>query len=494
MLSGSINVLDLIILAFFLALLRDVNQRLRRRGLPYPPGPAGLPFIGNLFNVPKEAPWATYADWAKTYGDVMSLKILGQVVVVVQSSKALKDLLDNKRGIYSDRPVLPFYEMTGLGGTGYFRQHVQMNSGEMGARAKTHEFLKRLLAQPNDFYELIEHLQGAIIMSLVYGYNIEDKGDKYLDTAREFGTMTRIVLLPGAALVNELPFLKHFPEWLPGMGFKALARKGWALGQEVITGPLAFVKECMVNGTARPSMALEALQECPSAQDEQVIGKAMGSIHSAGADTTVSALLSLFLMLVLYPAVQQKAQAELDAVTGGVLPDYEHRRRLPYIEAICKELLRWRMVAPASLPHATSEDDVYNGYFIPKGSIVIANAWAILHDPALYPDPEVFNPERFLTEDGQVVDDPLLSAAFGFGKRICPGRHIVDGTLFIVVASVLATFNVSKIKDEYGNEIPVEDRYVGSVLSQPAPFKCSITPRNLGVFEGLDGSIWGWKT
>jgi cytochrome P450 len=81
---------------------------------------------------------------------------------------------------------------------------------------------------------------------------------------------------------------------------------------------------------------------------------------------------------------------------------------------------------------------------------------AILHDPETYPDPEEFKPERFLNEDGSVRDDPTLALAFGAGKRICPGRHIVDATLFIVVSSVLSAFNVTKAKDENGNEIPVK--------------------------------------
>ena len=81
---------------------------------------------------------------------------------------------------------------------------------------------------------------------------------------------------------------------------------------------------------------------------------------------------------------------------------------------------------------------------------------AILHDPETYPESEEFKPERFLNEDGSVRDDPSLTLAFGAGKRICPGRHIVDATLFVVVSSVLSVFNVTKAKDENGNEIPVK--------------------------------------
>ena len=81
---------------------------------------------------------------------------------------------------------------------------------------------------------------------------------------------------------------------------------------------------------------------------------------------------------------------------------------------------------------------------------------AILHDPEAYPEPDKFKPERFLNEDGTVRDDPMLSLVFGVGKRICPGRHLVEATLFVVVSSILSVFKVTMAKDENGNEIPVK--------------------------------------
>ena len=81
---------------------------------------------------------------------------------------------------------------------------------------------------------------------------------------------------------------------------------------------------------------------------------------------------------------------------------------------------------------------------------------AILHDPEAYPEPDKFKPERFLNEDGTVRDDPILSLVFGIGKRICPGRHLVEATIFIVASSILSVFNVTNARDENGNDIPVK--------------------------------------
>jgi len=240
-----------------------------------------------------------------------------------------------------------------------------------------------------------------------------------------------------------------------------------------------------LNGTALPSLALENLQEVDdlglSGPDrdkaEEMIAGALGSIYAAGADTTVAAMKSLFVAMLLYPDVQKKAQNEIDSVIGrDQLPTFDDRPRLPFIDAVCKEVLRWRPVAPIAMPHAATKDDVYAGFFIPKGSLIVGNSWAILHDSALYPEPDVFKPERFLNSDGTLRDDPILLSAFGFGKRICPGRHIVDAALFISVASLFSVFNIERGRGDGGG---VSDyTYTGAIISCPNPFPCSFIPRD----------------
>ena len=121
---------------------------------------------------------------------------------------------------------------------------------------------------------------------------------------------------------------------------------------------------------------------------------------------------------------------------------------------------------------------------------------AIFRDLSVYPEPDAFKPERFLNPDGSLRDDPRLSSAFGYGKRICPGRHFVDTTLFIYAASLLSIFLIKKVDKEGQSEY----RYTGSILrkvprqgtklngeekliaryasSHPESFSCSITPRD----------------
>ena len=123
--------------------------------------------------------------------------------------------------------------------------------------------------------------------------------------------------------------------------------------------------------------------------------------------------------MALNPGVARKAQEELDRVIGkDRLPEFSDRDDLPYINALVKELLRWSPPAPIGLPVKTNQDDIYRGYSIPAGTTVIENTWAVCRDPKIYPDPEAFNPDRFL-KDGKI--NPLVfnpeDRVFGSGRR-----------------------------------------------------------------------------
>ena len=128
---------------------------------------------------------------------------------------------------------------------------------------------------------------------------------------------------------------------------------------------------------------------------------------------------TFFLAMTLNPGVVEKAQEELDRVVGkDRLPEFSDRDDLPYINAVVKELLRWNVPIPISLPVKTIQDDIYRGYSIPAGATVIENTWAVCRDSNIYPDPEAFNPDRFL-KDGEI--NPLVfnpeDRVFGSGRR-----------------------------------------------------------------------------
>jgi len=249
----------------------------------------------------------------------------------------------------------------------------------------------------------------------------------------------------------------------------------------------------MASGRGRTSFVSIALEDIDESRDikhqREVIKDIAGVVFAAGADTTTSAIHTFFLAMICFPEVQVKAQEELDRVVNGRLPDFSDMPDLPYLSALVKEAIRWQPVFPYGVPHNSTEDDVYEGYHIPKGSIVFPNVWAMLHNEDDYPDPFAFKPERFI-KDGQLdpnIRDPTM-IAFGFGRRICPGSHIAISTIWIAAASILATFNLSKSVDKDGKVIEPSCEYLSAIISHPLPFECTIKPRS-NVAEGLIRSI-----
>ncbi|KAG6906667.1 hypothetical protein DXG01_012695 [Tephrocybe rancida] len=187
----------------------------------------------------------------------------------------------------------------------------------------------------------------------------------------------------------------------------------------------------------------------------------------------------------LHPEVQIKARAEIEEAVGtDRLPTFADRPKLPYINAICREIFRFHTVVPNGLPHVVMEDDIHDGFLIPKGSIIIANLWNMLHDPESYAEPHKFNPSRFITTKDHIAERDVYDIIFGFGRRICPGmsiltgRVLADGSLFIVAAMSLAVLDISKFVGEDGKVVEPTLHPLNGSVSQPTPFKCSIKVRS----------------
>jgi hypothetical protein len=162
-------------------------------------------------------------------------------------------------------------------------------------------------------------------------------------------------------------------------------------------------------------------------------------------------------------------------IGGDRLPTFADRENLPYIEAIVNEALRWHPIGSLSLPRCADEDAEYLGYRIPKGAVLLPSIAWFTHDPAVYHEPELFKPERFLAPYSE--PDPR-SVVFGFGRRICPGRLQADSIVFLTSVQSLAVFDIRKPVDEMGTEIePVVETLPG-VVTHPVPYLCRLVPRS----------------
>ncbi|KAG2366730.1 hypothetical protein BDR07DRAFT_1273916 [Suillus spraguei] len=462
--------------------------------LPLPPGPRLLPFVGNAFDIDVSQPWLTYTNWKEKHGNIVYSRLLGQHIIIINSIEIARELLDRRSATYSERPFLQANEEFGISfNTAYLpygetlRIHRKLFHQTFGAEAsaeyhdlyfrKAYELVIDLISAPHKLEKHLEMYSGSLIIAAIYGYETPSgaEGDPLIRRTREATEIGKRVMSPErAALLMAFPFLGHLPSWFPGASDRRLAPYCRKLVRQMMDEPFEIGKQKMADDRRPPSIVAKFLNagDISPTQEEFMKGVAVSGFVG-GMETTTSSLHSFVLAMLLHPDVQSRALAEVNAVCGDNVPSFEHKPLLPYIEAICREVLRWQPIVPLGLPHMTSQDDLYEGYIIPKGS-------AISRDESLYPDASRFDPQRHLTAEGKLKDDPLAGHfAFGFGRRICPGRHFAELSLWAAMVSILSTVRITKAKDSEGKDILVIPEYTTGFAVQPKPFVCAITSINL---------------
>jgi cytochrome P450 len=326
---------------------------------------------------------------------------------------------------------------------------------------------------------------GAIILKVAYGYSVEkETPDPLVLLVENMMANFSQAVAPLAWLVDAIPAIQYLPDWLPGMSFKKTALQFREVNQMAAGIPFSFTKEQMALHSNRVSLASKLITTYGDdkdgfklkAEDEEQMKWALGALYGGGADTIVSSLASFILAMMKFPHVQQRAQQEIDQVIGpDRLPQFEDLEKLPYVDAVAKEAIRWFPVGPLGVAHLTDSDLEYRGYHIPKGTIIVPSVWWFLHDPQVYHDPESFDPTRFLTPRDEPHPE---NHAFGFGRRICPGRYLAESNLFLSIAQLLATFDIEKDLDKNGIPIEPVAKSVTGLIDHPQPFSYRISPRS----------------
>jgi len=225
-----------------------------------------------------------------------------------------------------------------------------------------------------------------------------------------------------------------------------------------------------------PSYASDLLDDNETHSD--VAWTAMG-MYIAGADTTVASLKGFLLAMLLFPEAQRKGQEEIDRVIGrDRLPVIADLDQLPYIHAMMKEAMRWHTAGPIALPHRADEDIICNGYLIPKGATLLANAWLYNNDPVAYPEPRKYSPERFLKSEGHEPEADPTENIFGWGRRICPGRLLAESAVFVTMAQTLAAYNIAKPVGADGKEIEPKLEFIPGIVAHIKPFEVDFKLRD----------------
>ncbi|KAK6597503.1 cytochrome p450 [Botrytis cinerea] len=500
----------LLISAYIVTRCRSISA------LPLPPGPKPLPIIGNIHQAPRSHGWRKYCEWSKQYGPIVYVNMLGQSIVILSTNRAAHDVLAKHGAVCSDRPrlflatelALKGFNLLMMNYTEQFRQHQRLQTSVLNATQvaaylpfqtlESYQLMHDLLDSADsagsvgiDVRRPFHRTTASIIHTLLYGFRIKDHNDPMVQAVvelnNEFSEFTQV----GAHIVDRFPVLNNLPGFLAPWQAKA---------ENHYTTKYNMRNKNLQRGLDSDSWNIskqlkKTLEKDDLAMPLCELAFDLGTLIDAGLDGTTD---SLFWFVVACITQDRgfiaTAHEELDAVVGrDRLPVPDDKPNLPYVSAIVEEVFRWRPVVPEGVPHLSKEKISYNGYTIPKGSIIMTNAWAISREEALFgPDPDDFIPNRWLKEDGKTLKD-LPSSAFGYGRRICPGRHFAHNIIWIVVAQLLWSFNIKAGLSETGESVPIDPlACTYGFVMRALPFKASFHPRGSWVREVIarDGDTY----
>ncbi|GAA5824646.1 hypothetical protein JCM11251_005288 [Rhodosporidiobolus azoricus] len=522
------------IAVFFLA-------RHRRAKGPLPPGPPGLPLLGNLFDVPKSRPWIKFEEWTREYGEIFTLKMGATTLMVIGRAAPAVELLDKRSAQYSSRQrLIMTSELVSRGLRMTFmpysdlwkRQRKLLHQLTSPSASRQYEGIQEMesaqlcgdmLRKPEDFWGHCQRYAGSTIMQIAFNKRAPTPQDPAITKMRAINEAMTKTAVAGRYLVDSLPILNYIPEALAP--FKQEAHRIFDETLALFQTQVDEVKEKVENGDDTHCFAKYILenQESYGLKKEEATFLA-GAMYGAGSDTTADAISTFIMTMLAHPDVAARGQEELDRVIGHArLPSFSDQKDLPYCVAIVREMMRWRTVIAGGLAHAATEEGWYNGYYIPKGTILLANHWAIHLDPELYPDPHRFKPSRFIDEKMGEVGGTKYSDighhGYGFGRRACPGKWIAERSLFITFTRLLHCFTFAhpppsspgpsptlstislvstSTTDSHGTPPPMSaadkakyaetngvnvDAFSEGFSSHPLPFECAIEPRGEWVKE-----------
>ncbi|OCT68039.1 hypothetical protein XELAEV_18039335mg [Xenopus laevis] len=489
-----INGLSILLLtaAFLYLLARKVGKK-RRGNLP--PGPKPLPILGNLLQLKSREIHKPLLEFSKKYGPVYTLYMGSMPAVVLCGYEAVKEALVDNAEKFSGRAELPIINLTSQGyGIAFsngerwkelrrFSLTTLRNFG-MGKR----NIEERIQEEINYLLEVFRETQGSVfnpafiirrsvsnvICSVLFGKRFDYTDQKLqilLDLVAE--NLRRVDNI----WVQVYNFIPKLLDILPGPHHKLT---------ENYKAQLRYVEEIVQEhgemlDPSSPQDYIDAFllkmeQERKKAHTEYNVQNLLSctlDIFFAGQESSSSTLGYGLLILMKYPYIKEKVQAEIESVIGrSRRPCMDDRAKMPYTEAVIHEIMRFIDFLPLGAPHCVTEDTLFRGYTIPKGTTIFPFLHSVLFDPLMFERPQEFNPEHFLNQDGSFRKNEGFMA-FSAGKRACPGKSLARVEIFLYLTSILQQFDLQpELSTE---EIDLSPEYSGFGKIAPS-FQLKLIP------------------
>ncbi|XP_018536346.1 cytochrome P450 2K1 [Lates calcarifer] len=427
-----------------------------------PPGPRPLPLLGNLLQLDLKRPYKTLCELSKKYGPVFTVYFGTNKVVVLAGYKAVKEALVTYAEEFGDRDIAPIFYDTNQGHGILFANGdswkemrrfalTTLRDFGMGKRMAEEKIIEecRYLIQmfeehkgkPFDTACPMNYATSNIISSIVYGSRFDYNDPRFKNLVRRANETIRITGSASIRLYNMFPRLVS---WIKN---RQLILKNVEMTVRDVKDLIKQLKETLNPHTCRGLVDCFLIRK-QKEEDSCVIDThyneknlifTVTNLFAAGTDTTATTLRWGLLLMAKYPHIQDQVWEELSRVIGSRQVRVDDRKNLPYTDAVIHETQRLANIVPMSIPHKTSRDVTFQGYFIKEGTTVFPLLTSVLYDESEWESPHTFNPSHFLDKEGKFIRRDAFMP-FSAGRRVCLGESLAKMELFLFFTNLLQRF------------------------------------------------------
>ncbi|OZJ06759.1 hypothetical protein BZG36_00265 [Bifiguratus adelaidae] len=472
-----------------------------RKYLPMPPT---LPVLGNIHLINGRDPITCFAYWGQKLGHIFRFRMGANDWIIINDAAVGHELCSRRGAVYNSRSTensflkiltKDFHDMASTPYGEDWRKRRRIFMDAMGLRtvpvyvnyinAEAQSLIKNLAAAnaaPVDPTQCLMLFTFNVILKIMADERLKDPNEPWLQEGIDSQAKLFGYLGPSGNPVTLFPILRYLPQSWVGPNNQEVRDFKKAYDAR-LQGILDRVSTWLANGEDIKCFCKDLLEkQKEGAIDSVEIIELLNNTLSAGLETSSTTLAWLIAELANHPYIQEDLHEEVGKVMkADDSPSYNNAFNIPLLQACIRETMHLHPAGPLGLPHATSKDDIYNGYFIPKESTVILNLYTMNRDPVKYPEPNNFNPYRYL-DDVQQLSSALANGkiedrdhtSFGFGRRICAGIHIAETELLSAAAALVWAFDIMRA----GPELIDTVHYKLGLTMSPLPFEVQFIKRN----------------
>ncbi|ODN02915.1 Methyl farnesoate epoxidase [Orchesella cincta] len=495
--------MDWLTTLFVASLIVFVFLKIFRKSKPIPPGPMPLPFIGNLIYIARQDPvnFKAMHKISKKYGEVVTLKLGG--MDNVSTCEAARDLYS--RSDCLNRPIngalwerilhqnigMAFSNDEGWSNIRKFTSKSLRDYG-FGNRNSMQKLINQELLHLVEFIEAkVDSCSDGVLFfdrffqasflnlmsSMITGerHSYEDEELQKLIKASHDWFDAPIL---GVLTVMAFPWTRFVCPKLLGYEQQITAVKEMGNYSRRILEKRRQTKTFLEKPTCFADsflkMAHESANDAASIFTDDQFAVLCTDLIQGGSDTTSNWMSFAILLLMVHQDVQEKVVKEIEQVIGFErTPESSDRDSMMYTQAVILEMYRYARLTVMMPPRKTTEEFYYKDHLIQKGTTILVNLHSCFMDPDVWGDPETFRPERFLNDDGQLVNAEKMAINFGAGRRICFGEPMAKESSFLYLATLLQKFSFH-VPPNHPNP---EMEPVVSIILAPKPYYVKIVKR-----------------